>query len=561
MYKKLVLSLLLWCIGGMLVRVNVVGYNPIGIGYVAAVVSGSLVNWPLIPIAIASMFTYWGFMTSVKFSLVIIAIWFIISIGKDKRNGSNEVFGAVIGAVMYGAMEMADLVMSQKNPVDYGTFALVILLTFSSSIVAGRIIEAINISGRKMQKKYNNKEKTENNIYEHKIRMIASAFDRISNSIAGISHEVSEDTMSVNCISGVDFPMEEAGSRINIVNNIWRGRLKESRDAIVLQLKEMSKILKDSMNSSYVFVPIDENTERYIKMKLKNIGISVKKIVMLSGKRGINEINITLRAVRGKNVTLGQLENSLSACMSRKYRLSRDMGNMVKGEYITYNFSEAPGYFVLHGVARCGKDGDKVSGDNFTCMELKTGQALLSVSDGMGHGTKAYKESEMVLSLLEDLMEGGFQSETALKLINSVFMIDMTGINPASVDMVVLDLYSGICEFMKTGASMSFIKRRGWVEAIRANSMPIGSELNVDVDTTTKKLYDGDFVILMSDGVVDAIEREDKEAYISELLMDIRTTNPGEMAREIMDRIKCENYSEYTDDMLVLVAGLWEKCA
>jgi stage II sporulation protein E len=41
-------------------------------------------------------------------------------------------------------------------------------------------------------------------------------------------------------------------------------------------------------------------------------------------------------------------------------------------------------------------------------MELETGQTLLSVSDGMGHGKKAYRDSEAVLELLEEMIRGGF---------------------------------------------------------------------------------------------------------------------------------------------------------
>ena len=33
----------------------------------------------------------------------------------------------------------------------------------------------------------------------------------------------------------------------------------------------------------------------------------------------------------------------------------------------------------------------------------------------------------------------------------------------------------------------------------------------VDIETTSKKLYDGDFVIMMSDGIIEAIQEENKE--------------------------------------------------
>lgn len=158
-------------------------------------------------------------------------------------------------------------------------------------------------------------------------------------------------------------------------------------------------------------------------------------------------------------------------------------------------------------------------------------------------------------------MEGGFTEEASLRLINSVFMVDGDEINPASLDMGIIDLYSGVCDFMKIGASTTFVKRGGWIEAIKANSMPIGTENAVDMETASKKLYDGDFVIMVSDGVIDAIDTEDKERYMSSILMDIQSTNPQEMAKNILDRVIEEADGEKNDDMLVMVAGVWDKCA
>lgn len=158
-------------------------------------------------------------------------------------------------------------------------------------------------------------------------------------------------------------------------------------------------------------------------------------------------------------------------------------------------------------------------------------------------------------------MEGGFTEEASLRLINSVFIVDSDDISPASLDMGIIDLYSGVCDFMKIGASTTFVKRGGWIEAIKANSMPIGTENIVDMETASKKLYDGDFVIMVSDGVIDAIDMEDKDRYMSDILMDIHSTNPQEMAKNILDRIIEEADGRKNDDMLVMVAGVWDKCA
>ncbi|MFG6326761.1 MAG: SpoIIE family protein phosphatase [Lachnospiraceae bacterium] len=567
MNKRYVTSVASWVLGALAVRVNVAGFNPIGMGVFSAIMASGLVKLPAFIIMGVSVFMFWGFLTGAKYIMVMAAIGAVMAMARDKRERINEVIGALAGALLYGAMEITDILMSEAVNPDYAGLSLVILLTFSVSIVTSRIIEAIMISGKRLNGGGSkNLHKGMENIYEEKIKMIASSFERMSKSIKNMS-----DKSAVNCISmpalsmgntdGMDTDDIPKSPQLELVNDIWRGRMMESRDAIALQLSEMSKILKDCTTSSYVFVNMGEQRERYLRLKLKNMGMVLKKIVVLNNRRGINEVNITIKAARGKYVTSRQLETAISDCFGKKYKMSRDMGNIIKKEYCTYNLIEAPNYFVLHGTAKCGRNGESISGDNFTCLELMSGQTLLSVSDGMGHGLKAYRESEMVLTLLEELMEGGFTEEASLRLINSVFIVDSDDISPASLDMGIIDLYSGVCDFMKIGASTTFVKRGGWIEAIKANSMPIGTENIVDMETASKKLYDGDFVIMVSDGVIDAIDMEDKDRYMSDILMDIHSTNPQEMAKNILDRIIEEADGRKNDDMLVMVAGVWDKCA
>lgn len=554
MNKRYLISAAAQLAGALAVRISVGGFNPIGIGMFTAIMSGRLVKWPTLIVMTVSMLTFWSFLDTVKYTLVMAASAVLISMVRDRNDRVNQTAGAATGALLYGVMELMDSVMSGGDSMRYALTAAAAVLAFSSSVAISRLIELSLMSGRKKSNtRKKNIEKSMENIYEEKIKLIASSFDRMSRSIAAMGREEN----MVNCVACADVPMPSA----EVINEIWRGRMHESRDAIALQLEEMSKILKDCTTSSYVFVNMGEDRERYLRLKLKNMGIAVKKVVVLNNRRGINEVNITLRAAKSKCITMKQLENAVSDCFGKKYKASRDMGNILRREYTTYNLVEAPNYFVLHGTARRGKGGDSVSGDNFTCMELREGQTLLSVSDGMGHGLRAYKESEMVLSLLEELMEGGFSEEAALRLINTVFMVDTGEVSPATVDMGIIDLYSGVCDFMKIGAATTFVKRGGWIEAIRSSSMPIGAETSVDMETSSKKLYDGDFVIMVSDGIVEAIDDEDKEKYMSRILMDIGSTNPQEMAQEILGRILEDTSGENDDDMLVMVTGVWDKCA
>ncbi len=95
--------------------------------------------------------------------------------------------------------------------------------------------------------------------------------------------------------------------------------------------------------------------------------------------------------------------------------------------------------------------------------------------------------------------------------------------------------------------------------------MPLGVFGEVDYDTTTKKLYDGDMVIMVSDGVLDALDCENKAEKLSEIIMGINSSNPKEVARKILEQAAGteENTQEgsegLSDDMTVLVTGIWNR--
>ena len=100
-----------------------------------------------------------------------------------------------------------------------------------------------------------------------------------------------------------------------------------------------------------------------------------------------------------------------------------------------------------------------------------------------------------------------------------------------------------MCEFVKIGAASTFIKRNNWVETISSTTLPIGMFKAVDYDSVTKKLYEGDIVIMVTDGVLDCLKEQEKEAYMERLIMDIDSSNPQEIAIDLDHSLPKKLYS------------------
>ncbi len=128
-----------------------------------------------------------------------------------------------------------------------------------------------------------------------------------------------------------------------------------------------------------------------------------------------------------------------------------------------------------------------------------------------------------------------------------------------TLDMTAIDLYSGNCEIVKNGAAATFIKRDSGVETIFSKTLPVGIDMEAQPESTRTSLSDGDIVVMVSDGIVDAFPGENKEFYVENILENMNTNNPSDIANGVLMQALSRNAKEASDDMSVLVAGVWDK--
>jgi stage II sporulation protein E len=176
----------------------------------------------------------------------------------------------------------------------------------------------------------------------------------------------------------------------------------------------------------------------------------------------------------------------------------------------------------------------------------------------MGFGYRAASESSTTISLLERFIEAGFDKGLVVQTINSILALRSAEEMFSTVDISFIDLFTGDAEFIKIGASATFIKSGKDIDVIESSSLPIGILEDVDADIHDRKLKDGDFVILTTDGVLDCFDGN-KEESMSRFLRNLDIKDPQDMAEAIMKKCLelCENTPK--DDMTVLVVKVWKK--
>lgn len=353
-------------------------------------------------------------------------------------------------------------------------------------------------------------------------------------------------------VLGGTWAEEEGGDR---VNRIFSTRLRENREAMAVQLGEMAQILNDTADHVWD-TRTDESLEEHLKKKLRAMGLSVHGVLVYSQENKRQEVYLTLSTRRQRCVAVKEVAAALSRLLRKAMMPARDSRAFVGSERATVLFVERTNFEVICGVEKAVKQKEKISGDSFSLYRCREAQFVAALSDGMGSGVRAYKESERVMDLLEQFLGAGFTREGAVRMINAGLLVQAEEQRLSTIDMSCLDLYTGVCEFLKAGAATTFIRRENWVETIASTSLPAGIFHQPDLDCTEKKLYDGDMVIMVTDGVLDALPESHEENLMKDIILEHDTGNPKELAAYILNRVLQYHAPEPRDDMTVLVMGV-----
>lgn len=343
------------------------------------------------------------------------------------------------------------------------------------------------------------------------------------------------------------------------LNLLWSNRLLETRLAMVEQMEQTAAIIRRAANSVYDMKRV-EGLKRYqIDAGMRTHGLQVQEAWILEKGENWFELYLTLRTSRkSRCIPVKEAAWWLSGYFGQEMMPTFDSRMIINREYSTVCFTPVPLYQMLGGVARATREGEVISGDNFSIFRQNNGQMILSISDGMGSGSSAYRESEQVIELLEQFLEAGFRKETAVRLIHAALMLQDNG-SFSSIDLCTVDLFTGLCEFLKIGAAATFLRRTGWVEEILSTSAPAGLTQEIEMETVKRQLEPGNFVVMVSDGVLDSLPQEDADGVLKEIVAAQETENAAEMAENIIKEVLRMGQCRPEDDMTVLVGGFWER--
>lgn len=352
---------------------------------------------------------------------------------------------------------------------------------------------------------------------------------------------------------GIFCPETEDRQEIISERKLW-----ENRQILKSHLQEMAKIMTDVAGEVLCYRPMEDKKKRLIIHAMRDEGIKAENPCYITGDDGREAIVITLSAGKRGKITAEEVTDMISVLLNKRLQLSAGSPFMVEEEPRSYILEGEARLVALTGFARVTEEDETVSGDNYAVLETERGKLTVMLSDGTGSGEQAAENSGRVLDLMEKLLEAGYCAEAAVEMVNTALFVTGEDRNHPTLDICSMNLYNGECEFRKVGGAATFLKRKKEVKLFAEGNLPLGVFQQTKISPMSICLQDGDYLFMMSDGVIDAFSGQGYENAVCRTIAAMQEQNPGELAERLLRAALIAAGGKVQDDMTIAVIGVWE---
>ena len=270
----------------------------------------------------------------------------------------------------------------------------------------------------------------------------------------------------------------------------------ELRTLVSEQLAVMEEILSDLSGRIGRIRSVDKELSERAGEYLLRLGYRSAKACLYLDESGFRhaEFFITGEFV-GSRMELALAVSDIADCMF-------GLPVITKAEDLTrIALSEQPCYELGKGTFTASSTDNGYSGDTMGTVSLSSCESYAVLSDGMGTGKRARLDSMFAVSLASRLLGAGVSMRSALRLINTVLRVKGWDESFATLDIIRFDLCAGTAEFLKAGAAPTYLWRDGVLKRFGGQAFPAGILDRLSPDEFSCKLFDGDLLLMVSDGV------------------------------------------------------------
>ena len=222
---------------------------------------------------------------------------------------------------------------------------------------------------------------------------------------------------------------------------------------------------------------------------------------------------------------------------------------------------------------------DERCGDSWGWARLDNGRYAVAVSDGMGKGEVAARESERAINAILPLLKAGMDPEMALHVLNLLWSMSNRKELFPTMDLALLDSVSRELTIYKIGAAPTVIVRAPRcrpgnadicrnkpdgkasayrisperIEILTAPAMPMGVSEYSEIPTISTMVMPGDRIIMMTDGVAESDRSDSELDWLCRLLNRIKSRNLQTVC-DLIIREAALNYGDREKDDMTVAA-------
>ena len=248
-----------------------------------------------------------------------------------------------------------------------------------------------------------------------------------------------------------------------------------------------------------------------------------------------------------KELTLLSIQAILESITNEPLRL---IVEKTKGKQTKIKVYSSNMFKIDHAVSYVGKDGNKISGDSYIYENFTNGQTFIAISDGMGNGELAHKESSEALKILKCLLSFNIPIKTAIQTLQQLKQHSNANERFFSLDICMIDRERQRATFYKKGATPTFLVRNHQIELINLAKLPVGVMSDQEVDHVTLSLEEDDVLLMCSDGIV---EQYPDIKELEQVILNQMGKSPKNIAKNILQATVSKHKGKIKDDMMVLV--------
>ncbi len=339
---------------------------------------------------------------------------------------------------------------------------------------------------------------------------------------------------------------------------LWQKKLIDNKQMITEQMKAVSSIV----GSLAYEIGKEDCSEHQLasnfREKALKLGCQLTTVRVTDPlKKGV--VEISKPPCNGNRECANTLLPMISGLMKEKMTLHAECGNKRAEQKCKLTMETVKRFHIEIRIASCAKDEQEVCGDSHAVMELNKGRIALVLSDGMGIGSQAQHQSKTAIDFLQKLLVAGFDTDVAVKTVNSMLLLRSPEESFVTIDIGIIDTYSGEIEFLKIGSAPSFIKRVGEVATVTSTSLPVGILEQIEIQPIKAFAVAGDFIVMVSDGIIDVPQSKlDKGNWLANFLRQTGNGDPQVLASRILMQAKKMSGDQVLDDMTVVIGKIVE---